>query len=169
MATVGEQLRAARLAQQLTLHQVGETTKIRTDYLEALEAGDYNRFVAPVYIRGFVRTYAMLVRLDAPALLATLDEELGRSPKFREDPSLAPPKRGIVDVLLYHVSRINWPRAGVALAALAVLVGITWGIAAWRTAATADPLAGVPAPVYEPPPNHLGGEVLPLPPLPRRP
>ena len=72
MATVGEYLRAGRAARQLTLHQVGETTKIRTDYLEALESGDYNRFVAPVYIRGFVRAYATMLRLDLPQVMACL-------------------------------------------------------------------------------------------------
>jgi cytoskeleton protein RodZ len=169
MATVGEQLHTARTAQQLTLHQVGETTKIRTDYLEALEAGDYNRFVAPVYIRGFVRTYAKLLRLELPPLMSALDGELGQSPKFREDPSLAPPRRGLLDMLLYQVSRINWARTGVGLLLLVLLGGTAWAVSAWRTAARKDPLAGVQAPVYQAPSNPPGGEVLPLPPLPRRP
>jgi len=37
MSTVAEQLRRARQAQNLTLQRVGETTKIRTDHLRALE------------------------------------------------------------------------------------------------------------------------------------
>ena len=37
MSTVAEQLRCARQAQNLTLPQVGEITKIRTDHLRALD------------------------------------------------------------------------------------------------------------------------------------
>lgn len=166
MATVGEQLRAARTAQHLTLREVAETSKIRTDYLEALEAGDYNRFVAPVYIRGFVRTYASLLRLNVAEVMAALDGELGKTTKFREDPSLTPPKRGLMDALLYQISRINWQKTGLALLTLLVLGGITWGVWVWRRAATADPLAGVKPPIYQPPTNAPAGDVLPLPPPP---
>jgi cytoskeletal protein RodZ len=164
MATVGEQLRAGRTAQQLTIRQIAEGTKIRSDYLEALESGDYNRFVAPVYIRGFVRTYATLLRLDVPTVMAALDEELGQSPKFKEDPSLRPAKRGPLDVLLYQISRINWPRTGLALLLLLLVAGSYWAISAWRKAATSDPLAGVKPQLYEPATNRLGSDTLPLPP-----
>ena len=163
MATVGEQLRAGRAAQKLTIHQVAESTKIRTDYLEALEGGDYNRFVAPVYIRGFVRTYATLLRLEVPQVMAKLDEELGQTQKFREDPSLRPAKRGPLDVLLYQISRINWAKTGVALLVVVVLGGSYWAVAAWRKAATSNPLAGVKPPLYEPATNRVGADTLPLP------
>ena len=169
MATVGEQLRAGRTAQQLTIRQVAESTKIRTDYLEALESGDYNRFVAPVYIRGFVRTYATLLRLDTAQVMAVLDGELGQTTKFRSDPSLQPTKRGPLDVLLYQISRINWPRTGLALLLLLLLGGVFWAVSAWRKAATTDPLAGVKPPLYEPASNRLGNDTLPLPPPPPAP
>ena len=68
---VAEQLRAGREARKLSINEVAETTKIRTDHIRALEEGDYNVFVAPVYIRGFVRCYSMLLRLDVPAVMAT--------------------------------------------------------------------------------------------------
>src|SRR6185436_18038695 len=58
MATVGEQLRQAREKQKLTVQNVSEKTKIRTDHISALEEGNFDVFSAPVYIRGFVRSYA---------------------------------------------------------------------------------------------------------------
>src|SRR5262245_33465210 len=81
MPTVGEQLRTAREARKLDLNRVGEVTKIRTDHLRALEAGDYDQFAAPVYIRGFVRTYATLLKLDVSKIVADLDQELSRDRK----------------------------------------------------------------------------------------
>ena len=61
---------------------------MRIDHVAALEEGNYDTFVAPVYIRGFVRTYARLLHLDEAAVMTALDAELGQTSKFREPPSL---------------------------------------------------------------------------------
>ena len=42
MSTVAEQLRTAREAKNLTVQQVADVTKIRTDHVRALEEGDFN-------------------------------------------------------------------------------------------------------------------------------
>ena len=47
MSTVAEQLRSAREAKKLTVEQVAETTKIRTDHIRALEEGNFNVFPRP--------------------------------------------------------------------------------------------------------------------------
>src|SRR6185437_3310132 len=79
MTTVAEQLLRTREAQSLSVHQVAEITKIRTDHIRALEEGNFNVFAAPVYIRGFVRTYAMMLKLDVGNIMAELDKELGQT------------------------------------------------------------------------------------------
>ena len=56
-------------------YQVAEITKIRTDHIRALEAGDFQTFSAPVYIRGFTRTYARALKMDEGHLLAELETE----------------------------------------------------------------------------------------------
>lgn len=78
MPTVAEQLRTAREARKLTVHEIADTTKIRTDHIRALEAGDYNVFTAPVYIRGFVRCYATLLRLNVPQVMVALAARASR-------------------------------------------------------------------------------------------
>lgn len=45
----------------LTLQDVYERTRIRTEYLKGIESGNYNGFPELVYIRGFVRTYLALI------------------------------------------------------------------------------------------------------------
>ena len=77
MTTVAEQLQRTREAQKLSINQVAEFTKIRTDHIRALEEGNFNVFAAPVYIRGFVRT-RVLLKLDVTDVMASLDKELGR-------------------------------------------------------------------------------------------
>ena len=141
MPTVSEQLRLARESQQLSIHQVAEVTKIRTDHLRALDEGNYDVFTAPVYIKGFVRTYANLLKLDVPSIMASLDQELSRSPCFAEPPALTPPNRTFLDRLMYMLSKIKWkfllPVAGTALLAW----GVIWGFQAWRHARDQDPLS----------------------------
>src|SRR5687767_1371040 len=88
MAIVAEQLRQGREALRMDIYQVAEITKIKTEHLRALEAGDYDAFAAPVYIRGFIRSYAKVLKLDVPRLLMDLDEELSHTTNFRSPPPL---------------------------------------------------------------------------------
>lgn len=162
MSTVGEQLRSAREAQRLDVYKVAEATKIRTDHIRALEEGNYDRFVAPVYIRGFVRTYATLLKLEVPRVMAALDGELARTEKFSEPPSLSPLKRSPVDLLMLQLSKVNWPKAGVVLGLVVVVAAAAGGTYAWRRHQKSDPLAGLKPPLYQPT-QTVSGNTLPLP------
>ncbi|MDR2577106.1 MAG: helix-turn-helix domain-containing protein [Puniceicoccales bacterium] len=62
---LGEQLQAARKAKDLTLKQVEEETKIRVDFLEAFERNEFDFDLPDIYRRGFLRTYAQFLGLDA--------------------------------------------------------------------------------------------------------
>jgi cytoskeletal protein RodZ len=68
METIGEQLRAARHARQLSLEDVTRVTKIKLDVLERLEADAFTELGAPMYVKGFLKLYAMHLGLDATAL-----------------------------------------------------------------------------------------------------
>src|SRR5512137_165678 len=167
MSTVAEQLRQGREARNLTVQQVAEITKIRTDHVRAVEEGNYDVFSAPVYIRGFVRTYSTLLKLDVPQVMAALDAELGRTTKFAEPPPLAEHPRSAVDYVMLQLSQVDWRRWLVALGALAVFVGVVWAWIAWRHH---NPLKGVKPGVYQST-EGAGGDTLPLPtpaPAPRR-
>jgi cytoskeletal protein RodZ len=49
----------------VTLREAAEFTKIRTDYLQAMEANQFESIpLAEVYKRGFVKVYARYLRLD---------------------------------------------------------------------------------------------------------
>lgn len=70
MAGLGQRFRAAREARGLTLPEVAEQVRIRAVYLAAIEDEDWNSIGAPVYIRGFLRTYARYLGLDAEEAVA---------------------------------------------------------------------------------------------------
>ncbi len=80
MANIGATLRDARVKRGLTVEQVAQETRISNRFLQALEAEQFDALPAPVYVRGFLRSYANFLRLDPAPLLVELD----RVPAMRE-------------------------------------------------------------------------------------
>ena len=66
----GAALQAARLARQLSVAQVADRLKLSAAVVAALEANEWDRLPAPVFVRGYIRAYARLMALDDEALLA---------------------------------------------------------------------------------------------------
>ena len=165
MSTVAQQLRQAREAKNLTVEQVVEITKIRTDHLRALEEGNFDVFSAPVYIRGFVRTYSTLLKLDVPQIMAALDAELAQTTKFAEPPPLAERPRGVLDFLMLQLSQVDWRKATIGLG---VGVAVVLVFSAMLSRRHHDPLKSLKPGVYRST-QDISGETLPLPaPPPRR-
>jgi cytoskeletal protein RodZ len=163
MPTVAEQLRQAREGKKMTVHQVAEITKIRTDHIRALEEGNFDVFSAPVYIRGFVRSYATLVKLDVPQTMSALDAELGKTEKFSEPPPLTAQPRGALDFVMLQLSKIDLRKGLIALGILATLAIVILIVATWRHHKTTDPLEGMKPGTYHASPNN-SGDTLPVPP-----
>jgi cytoskeletal protein RodZ len=166
MPTVAEQLRHAREARKLSLQQVAEITKIRTDHLRALEEGNFDVFSAPVYIRGFVRTYSTLLKLDVPQVMGALEGELGQTSKFSEPPRLSEHQRGVLDFLMLQLSKVDWRKGLIALGAFAALLVLLSVFLLWRHNHKADPLKGLKPGLYQST-QTVSGDTLPLP-APRR-
>jgi cytoskeletal protein RodZ len=150
MPTVAEQLRSTREGHGWTIHQVAEATKIKTEHIRALEAGEYGAFAAPVYIRGFIRTYARLLRLDPEEVSNAVDSELSQTNTFQEASLSAPRNRGLVDFLMLQFSKVSWRVVLPVLAVAIVLVGIILGYRAYTSYRTRDPLAPLGPGLHEP-------------------
>jgi len=65
MFEIGSSLREARVRRKLELSQVEADTRIRAKYLMALEGNRFEALPAPAYAKGFLRTYADYLGLDA--------------------------------------------------------------------------------------------------------
>jgi cytoskeletal protein RodZ len=160
MPNVGEQLRQAREDQRLSVAEISDISKIRGDHIVALEEGNYSIFSAPVYIRGFVRTYSTLLKLDTPRLLEQLGHELAESGQV--DPSLVPASRGVLDAAMFQLSRLSrrliWPAVGIGVLVVAAIIGYFY----WNHLKNGDPTKGLPEGLYHSPANT--GETLPIPP-----
>jgi len=159
MPTVGEQLRQAREAQNLEMHEVVDITKIRGDHLRALEEGNYEVFSAPVYIRGFVRSYATLLKLDTEKILEQLGQELADSGQI--DPTLTPAPKSFLDVAMFQLSKFS-RRMVLPVVGIGTVVLIVAGCCLLlKHTRNQDPTAGLGDGLYQFPPDS--GETLPVP------
>ena len=68
----GKTLAAQREAMGWTVEQVADQLKLAVRQVVALEAGDYASLPGPAVVRGFVRAYAKIVKLDPAPLVAQI-------------------------------------------------------------------------------------------------
>ncbi len=64
MESVGEFFRQVRETKGLTVEEVASKTRIRSDFVKALEDGNFSKLPDQVFARGFVRSYARSLGLD---------------------------------------------------------------------------------------------------------
>ena len=160
MGTVGEKLRQSRERSGRSIREMSDITKIRSDHLEALESGKYTAFSAPIYIRGFVRSYAGALKMNVRETLGELDAELSKDSRFKEPPPLSGDSKGVVDFVTRQFSKINWTVAlPLLLLALLLLVAV-FSYRLYKHSQSTDPLKNLSPGLYQGAPTC---ETLPVP------
>jgi hypothetical protein len=86
---IGSSLREARERQELELSRIEHDTQIRPKFLQALEDEQFDRLPAPAYARGFLRTYADYLGLDAQRFVDEYNAHFAPA----EEPQAAAPVR----------------------------------------------------------------------------
>lgn len=156
---IGDALRGAREEQGRTIEEASRATRVRGDYLRALEDEDFARLGGDVYAKGFLSAYARFLGLDPDPLLERYRQQVERTGYDAHElvvhPVAGPPRQAIPNWVV-------WAGVSVAvlLAALAV-VGLVGGRTPQRAmqpepAATASPTtngAGEPSPTETPSPT----------------
>lgn len=71
----GAMLRMAREARDTSVAEVAAALKMSPRQIEAIENEDFSRLSGATFIRGFVRNYARLLKIDAAPVLAALAEQ----------------------------------------------------------------------------------------------
>jgi cytoskeleton protein RodZ len=155
-AAPGRRLTEARQAQNLAAVDVARQLKLSVWQVEALEAGRYQQLPGPIFVRGFIRNYARLLKLDAEELLRAAGDSLPQQTARPETPLSR-------DIPFPTTQSPRWPKY---LAAAAVIFGalafyeFTWNNpedAATRTI-TVTPVPMVAKPRSEPTPAQAAGE-----------
>jgi Helix-turn-helix domain/RodZ C-terminal domain len=76
--TIGAYLRAGRRKRRVSIERAAEETRIRADFLMRMESDEFD-FLAPPYVRGFLRSYANFLRIDPQPLVDEFDRRYARS------------------------------------------------------------------------------------------
>ena len=79
---IGETLRETREGLRIGLAQAEQVTRIRRDYLEALERNEFGSLPGSVYVKGFLRNYGRFLGLDPEALVARYQALVGDQEKL---------------------------------------------------------------------------------------
>lgn len=69
---IGRKLKQERVDRGLSIDDISRATRIAPRYLEAIETGDHSSLPGLVFIRGWVRQYALALGLDPDPLLSEL-------------------------------------------------------------------------------------------------
>lgn len=75
--TLGDYFKKIREKLNLDIKTVSLLTQIKPVYLEDLEAGNYDKLPADVYIRGFIKNLSQLYRVDEADMIAQYEKEHG--------------------------------------------------------------------------------------------
>jgi cytoskeleton protein RodZ len=115
----GTLLREAREAAGFTVAAVAQQLKLAPRQVTALEDGDFAKLPGRTFIRGFMRNYARLLRLDPDTVLAALPD--AAAPAANEPPSLAPTPRPMGELPADANARPSPARWAIPLALVAVV------------------------------------------------
>ncbi len=83
MLKLGQRLQNERRKRNLSLDEVAVATKIRPDYLSAIEKGEYERLPSPAYASGFVSNYAMYLGFTKSEAMALFRREFDEQKAYR--------------------------------------------------------------------------------------
>lgn len=160
--SLGERFRAAREQRGLTLSEVAEHLRIRSVYLAAIEEQNWGAIGAPVYTRGFLRTYARYLGLDPEEAVAEYHKSAGAAATSM-DSSMPNPIISYKDKEPRSLSPLIWIASIVALGLIGFVIYLSVSPPrALQTAASAGATAA-PSPAV----SVAAASPLPAAPLPR--
>lgn len=150
--TAGAILAQAREAAGLSVQDVALQLRLAPRQVTAIERDDFASLPGRTFVRGFVRNYARLLKLDVDAILAALP---GDGAAALDRPSLAATTRAIGELPSERAARpgvAKWaiPLVLIAIVAIAALYEFSRPPA---PVATTPPAAPAPPPAAEPSPS----------------
>ena len=126
MTELGSWLRQAREAKRLSLEDVERETRIRAQFLAALEEEDFSRLPGDVYTRGFLRNYASFLGLDPNEALRRYKELIAQPNNGESGPAARLSLDEPVEVPLMEPARSSARLASIILLVIALAIVGVW-------------------------------------------
>lgn len=160
MASVGEILRRERSRQGLDLGSIAQQTRIKQQFLEALEKDDYESLPGRFFVRAFTNQYADWLGVNGPEMQAAIERQLPAvhspgggvppnaagefsiSPHFPDKPAVDPLPEGTASIL-------NAKKLASSVVMLAMVI-VACGTAFWlwqRSQISSTSAVGMPNPL----------------------
>lgn len=146
----GARLQVARTQAGLSIGQAAEQLHLPADTLAAIEAGQFDRLGASIYVRAHLRRYAQLLGIADDEILSSYDAWSGRL-------AMQPDLRQIITAPAVRSGTRSFqlrPRQALIGAIVIVLLGLIWWAVHKKPAATvvaaAAPVAAAIAPATAP-------------------
>lgn len=86
MTDIGNTLREARIRRKIEISAVEDAIKIRSKYLRALEAEEFDALPEPAYVKTFLRTYAIYLGLDPHPLVDKYRDQFEKIEEYEPAP-----------------------------------------------------------------------------------
>jgi hypothetical protein len=77
---IGPALRKARILRGKSIEEASRETRIRAEYLQALERERFESLLGEVYVRGFLRSYSSYLGLDSDKVVSIYTDHFGLPP-----------------------------------------------------------------------------------------
>lgn len=129
----GVLLTAARQKLGLSVGDIAAKLRMSVTQIDAIERGDYGKLPKGTFLRGFVRSYAKLVGLDAEQVLRSLEETHAES----RQPTIVVPTQNIT--MTTPGERYSNPRMRLLLALMLMMAVIAGGAYWWFQVRPAQP------------------------------
>ena len=161
---VGYTLRQERERQNLSINDIEQGTSIRALYIEAIEAGEYDKLPGTIYAKGSVKNYAKFLGLDTESVakefandLAELSADAAANtpvetenaepvPEKKVEPKPIKPEKKMPG---YSIRSKNRSSSGLLIVAAVVLIAaIAGGVWSWLSNSDSD-VATVNPPVQQ--------------------
>jgi cytoskeletal protein RodZ len=140
-AGIGRALRKARLRRGKSLEEASRETRVKPEYLQALEAESFDVLLGDVYVRGFLRSYSRYLGLSPEKVVSAYERVYGRA---RSLAISVHPAAGIESTVDHPDTRRRTAWILAAGAALIVLISAAAIGLISRSASTPPPAAGSP-------------------------
>ncbi len=119
--TIGENLKQRRMERNVSLKEAENATSIRMTYLQAIEEGEMNKLISPVYAQGFVKQYAAFLGMDGDKLVRENPEVFNKQERQEFSYGI-----GTLEVRGNPGANVKWVPNAIWLAAFLGILAVAW-------------------------------------------